>query len=237
MDQVMADPDLSRYVTRLMAEEIAPLLPRPDGIDLDHYQRTLVQRFADPAIADRLERLCRRGSSKVPLYVLPSLREALASGRPAELLTLAVAGFCRHLRGVDLQGRPFPLHDDRAEELRALAVAGGTDPRPLLGVRSVFGDLGDHPGFVEALTGALQQLDRDGVRATLAARLDVRPDGAHPVGAPPTGTAPGARVRTAPGRRRRTGTTTAGPDPTGRDLAGPDAAGPAVAAGDALLPA
>ena len=82
MDEVMADPDLGQYVTRLMAEEIAPLLPVPDGIDLDAYQRTLLQRFADPAIGDRLERLCRRGSSKVPLYLLPSLRAALDGGHP-----------------------------------------------------------------------------------------------------------------------------------------------------------
>jgi fructuronate reductase/mannitol 2-dehydrogenase len=172
MDEVMADPDLAEYVTRLMAEEIAPLLPVPDGIDLDRYQRALLQRFADPAIADRLQRLCRRGSSKVPLYVLPSLRAALDDGRRADLLTLAVAGFCRHLRGTDLHGRPLPLEDDRAEELRALAVAGGSDPRPLLGARAVFGDLGDRPQFVAALSDALQRLDRDGVRATLVATLD-----------------------------------------------------------------
>ncbi|GAB3351144.1 mannitol dehydrogenase family protein [Modestobacter lapidis] len=219
MDEVMADPDLSEYVTRLMAEEIAPLLPAPAGIDLDRYQRTLLARFADPAIADRLERLCRRGSSKMPLYVLPSLRAALDAGRRADLLTLAVAGFCRYLRGTDLQGRPFPLHDERAEELRALAVAGGTDPRPLLGVRAVFGDLGDRPEFVEALTGVLHQLDRDGVRATLAARLDaadpVRHDAANP--------APSRRGRP-PSARRRT------PDPTGTTLA-------ATVAGSSLMPA
>jgi mannitol 2-dehydrogenase len=217
MDEVMADPDLSGYVTRLMAEEIAPLLPAPEGIDLAGYQRTLLQRLADPAIADRLERLCRRGSSKVPLYVLPSLREALADGRRSDLLTLAVAGFCRYLRGTDMQGRPFPLHDERAEQLRALAVAGGTDPRPLLGVRAVFGDLGDRPAFVEALTGVLHQLDRDGVRATLAARLDA----ADPVRDDAVG--PGRRSR-APGARRRTSDTA----PSGPV---------ATATGNALLPA
>ena len=218
MDEVMADPDLGEYVTRLMAEEVAPLLPVPDGIDLDRYQRSLLQRFADPAIADRLERLCRRGSSKVPLYVLPSLREALDAGRRTELLTLAVAGFCRYLRGTDLQGREFPLQDERAEELRTLAVAGGTDPRPLLGVRAVFGDLGDRPEFVASLTAALQQLDRDGVRATLAATLDA-------AGAPHAGAvvaAAGRRGR-APSGRRTPDTAVAGP--------------PAAVAGNALLPA
>jgi fructuronate reductase/mannitol 2-dehydrogenase len=197
MDEAMADPDLSGFVTRLMAEEVAPLLPAPEGIDLAHYQRTLLQRFADPAIADRLDRLCRRGSSKVPLYLLPSLREALDDGRQADLLTLAVAGFCRYLRGTDMQGRSFPVPDERAEELRVLAVAGGTDPRPLLGVRAVFGDLGDRPEFVEALTAALQQLDRDGVRATLAANLDSTGSVRHDA----VGAAAGRRGRAPAGRR------------------------------------
>jgi fructuronate reductase/mannitol 2-dehydrogenase len=39
-------------------------------------------------------------------------------------------------------------------------------------VRSVFGDLGDDPAFVDAVALALRRLERDGVRATLAAALD-----------------------------------------------------------------
>jgi mannitol 2-dehydrogenase len=172
VDEVMADPVLGRYVTRLMADEIAPLLPPPAGVDLAGYQRSLLQRFADPSIGDRLDRLCRRGSSKVPLYVLPTLRTALETGRPSRLLTLAVAGWCRYLQGTDLAGDELVVVDERAAELRRLARAGGTDPRPLLEVRSVFGDLGDDPAFVDAVGLALHQLERDGVRAALAAALD-----------------------------------------------------------------
>jgi mannitol 2-dehydrogenase len=59
--------------------------------------------------------------------------------------------------------------------LQALAREGGTDPRPLLGERSIFGDLGDSPSFVAELRDALEQLDRDGVRTTLAAALAAEP--------------------------------------------------------------
>jgi mannitol 2-dehydrogenase len=170
--EVMADPVLSRYVARLMAEEIGPLLPCPAGIDLDQYQRTLLHRFADPVIGDRLDRLCRRGSSKVPLYLLPSLRTAWAQGRPTGLLTLAVAGWCRYLQGVDLQGRPLLLQDEHAGELVALARAGGVDPRPLLGVRAVFGDLGEDPEFVVALSDALRLIEAHGVRGAAARALE-----------------------------------------------------------------
>ena len=174
IDELMADELFTRYVTRLMADEVAPLLPQPAGVDLADYQRVLLRRFANPAIADTLERLCRRGSTKVPGNLLPSLRGALAAGRPAALLTLAVAGWVRHLQGTDLTGRPVPLQDARADELGALARLGGTDPRPLLAERSVFGDLGDDPAFVAALAEDLRQLEELGVRATLAAHLPQR---------------------------------------------------------------
>ncbi|MGY1914371.1 mannitol dehydrogenase family protein [Blastococcus sp. SYSU DS0973] len=170
LDQVMADPVLAGYVARLMDVEVTPLLPPPDGIDLAEYKRTLLQRFANPAIADGLPRLCRRGSTKMPHHLLPSLRQAIEEGRPHGLLTLAVAGWFRYLRGTDEAGRRLPVEDALAEQLQALARAGGSDPRPLLGETSVFGDLGSHPAFVADLAAALTALDRDGVRATVAAR-------------------------------------------------------------------
>jgi fructuronate reductase/mannitol 2-dehydrogenase len=172
---VMADPVLRQYLTRLMADEIGPLLPCPPGIDLTQYQHSLLHRFADPVLGDRLDRLSRRSSSKVPLYLLPSLREARAQGRPTELLTLAVAGWCRYLQGVDLRGRPLVLQEEHAGELSALARAGGSDPRPLLGVRAVFGDLGEDPGFVAALGEAMREIEAHGVRTAAARALD-RPE-------------------------------------------------------------
>jgi fructuronate reductase/mannitol 2-dehydrogenase len=156
-----------------MDDEVTPLLPEPDGVDLAVYKDTLLQRFANPAIADQLSRLCRRGSAKLPQHLLPSLRQSLVEGRPAPLLTLAVAGWCRYLRGTDDDGHPLPLEDPRAAELQTLALAGGSDPRPLLGVRAVFGDLGDDPAFVAALTRTIELLDRLGTRAAVAAVLDV----------------------------------------------------------------
>jgi mannitol 2-dehydrogenase len=170
-DEVMADEVLHEYVRRLMAEEIAPQLTEPEGIDLPEYQRSLLHRFANPAIGDRLDRLCRRGSTKMPNYLLPSLHRALADDRPYDLLALAVAGWFRYLQGTDDTGAEIEVEDPQAERLTALARAGGTDPRPLLGERSVFGDLADHPDLVDAVATDLRQMARDGVRATVAAHL------------------------------------------------------------------
>jgi mannitol-1-phosphate/altronate dehydrogenase len=179
IDRVMADPLLALYVEQLMDVEVTPLVPPPEGIDLEEYKRTLLQRFANPAIADQLYRLCRRGSTKMPHHLLPSLRQALAEGRPHRLLTLAVAAWFRYLLGVTPDGLRFDVDDPQAALLQPLARAGGTDPRPLLAERAIFGDLGDCPSFVAELRTALEQLERDGVRATLTAALtgpvDLRP--------------------------------------------------------------
>jgi mannitol-1-phosphate/altronate dehydrogenase len=171
IDRVMAEPLFAEYVARMMDDEVTPLLPPPEGIDLADYKRTLLKRFANPAIADQLFRLCRRGSTKMPHHLLPSLRQALDEGRPHRLLTLAVAAWCRYLRGFDSEGRPVAIDDPHAEHLTALATAGGTDPRPLLGERSIFGDLAENSAFVAELTETLEHLERFGVRDTVTAAL------------------------------------------------------------------
>ncbi|MEN9938295.1 MAG: hypothetical protein RLZZ387_4874 [Chloroflexota bacterium] len=168
---VMADADLRAFIARLMRDEVAPLLPPVPGIDLAAYQRTLIERFANPKIRDQVARICTDGSDRMPKFLLPSLAEALEQGRPHRLLTLAVAGWMRYLRGVDEAGQEIPLADRLADELRARAAEGGSDPRPLLGVRGVFGELGRHEAFVSELAAVLRELDARGAKATLSTSL------------------------------------------------------------------
>ena len=80
-----------------------------------------------------------------------------------------VAAWLFHLRGVDLAGRPIEVSDPRVDELRRLAATGGDDPRPLLGMRSVFGSLGDDPELVAQIGSALHALARSGLHAAVRA--------------------------------------------------------------------
>ena len=169
--EIMADDVFRAYVKRLMDEEVTPLLAPVPGVDLAEYKATLLTRFANPAIKDQTTRICLDGSSKVPKFLLPSLREALGRG-PSALLTLAVAGWFRYLRGEDEEGRSYVLDDPRADELQRLARLGGADPRPLLGLTDLFGDLGQSAALVRRLTLYGEQLDADGAWATVARAVD-----------------------------------------------------------------
>jgi fructuronate reductase/mannitol 2-dehydrogenase len=169
--QAMANPIIADYLGVLMRQEIADLLPEVPGVDLEAYQRTLLERFANPRISDQLSRLCGRGSTKMPAYLLPSLTEARRQGRPTALLTLAVAGWCRYLQGVDRNGARIDIRDAQIHVLRPLAAGAGGDPRPLLRQRAIFGQLGDDPEFVRALESAIRDIDEYGPAAAMADHL------------------------------------------------------------------
>ena len=166
-DEAMTDPVVRAAVEGMLREEVLPLLPEVGGLDLDDYLGTTLERFANPAIADTLVRLRRRGSVKMPSYLLPSLREARERGLPCSHLVLAVAAWMRFLRGSDLRGAIVEVEDPRAESLQALALRGLDDPRLLLGARSVFGALADDRDLVQQLQRTLTTLSREGLDAAL----------------------------------------------------------------------
>jgi mannitol-1-phosphate/altronate dehydrogenase len=162
----MTDPRILRFVSCLMREEVAPLLP-PDvpGMELDAYQDVLLGRLASPAIADALARLCRRGSTKMADYLLPSLHAAVAEGRPHALLTFALAAWCRYLTGTDFDGEPIEVEDPRVDDLQPLARQG---VRALLSERDVFGDLSEH----EDVVGEAERSERLLAELGVAGALD-----------------------------------------------------------------
>jgi mannitol 2-dehydrogenase len=170
-DEALNNPAIRGYLEALMREEIAPLLPQVPGIDLASYQRDLIDRFSNRAMRDPLERLCGRGSTKMPAYLLPSVSEAGRRGSQRHLLALAVAAWIRYLRGTDLGGHPLPVRDARLKELQPLARQGGSDPRPLLANREIFGDLIQDGPFVAAVERSLEGLDGGSVDRVLVSCL------------------------------------------------------------------
>jgi mannitol-1-phosphate/altronate dehydrogenase len=162
--ETMADVTLRHYMTALMDRETGPtLLPVP-GVDLPAYKATLIERFANPAIMDTVERV----NTDAPLNILlDPIRDRLKSGERFDLLALALAAWLRRMRGVDEQGKAIEIRHPLADELRARAIEGGPDPRPLLGMTDLFGDLGMN-GTLVAVTGHwLQGLYEMGAAKTL----------------------------------------------------------------------
>jgi mannitol 2-dehydrogenase len=164
IDQSMADRRIAAVMTTLMDRETGPTLKPVPGIDLVHYKRTLVERFANPAIRDTVQRV----NTDAPVNVLiDPIRDRLAAGASLEFLALALAAWMRRVRGVDGSGRPIRVVHPLADLLKAKAAEGGSNPAPLLSITSLFGDLGADRRLVEPLAAWLGRFDREGVEATL----------------------------------------------------------------------
>jgi mannitol 2-dehydrogenase len=168
--EAITDPDIQRFVRRLMNEEITPTLPHAPGMDLPAYKNKLIERFANPSIRDGLLRICMDGSQKIGNQMIPIVRDRLEQGGSIEMLCFAIAAFIRYCRGKDEQGKPIEIRDPLTEELRRAAQAGGSDPRPFLGLEVIFGkDLPAHDGVVKGVTDALAAIDAKGMKQAVSA--------------------------------------------------------------------
>jgi mannitol 2-dehydrogenase len=180
--EVCQDGLFRRFLLGYMAREAAPTLRPVPGIDLAAYQQQLIDRFASTAIQDTLARLVFDASERIPKFLLPVLREQLASGGEIAHCALVVASWARFLEGHDEAGRPMPIQDRRAEQLQAAARQEQEQPGAFLEQRDVFGDLGSNPRFVSAYLAARESLKTRGALGTLRALLE-QPEvsGAGPV--------------------------------------------------------
>lgn len=148
-----------------MAVEIAPTVQAPPGMDLKDYQRVLLERFANPAVMDTLERVAQDGSTKYANQLVPIACENLREDRSVKLLSLAVASWAKHLGGKDENGVDILVTDGRKEELLAL-MAEPDGIRKLVADKEIFGELKGESGdlFRQDIIDAYESLVREGVR-------------------------------------------------------------------------
>lgn len=175
VDMALAQPALRRFVDTMMRDEIAPTLPALPGLDTAAYRASLLQRFANPALAHRTQQIAMDGTQKLPQRWLATVRDRLAAGQPIAQLGLALAAWLHYLRGSDEAGRPHAIDDPLAAELAALRdrAAGAPDLQAEVtawtGFTPVFADLAGHPALVQAIAKPLARLRSQGVAATLEA--------------------------------------------------------------------
>lgn len=167
--EAMADPRVARFLGKLLEEEVIPVVPPVPGVDLLAYKSSVMHRFGNPAVGDTIRRLCLDGSNRQPKFIVPTIRERLERGGSVAGLALVSAAWCRYCAGTTDSGATIAPNDDAWPRLSAAARASTHDPRAWLAMRDIYGDVGDHPAFVEAFAAALRTLARDGAARALAA--------------------------------------------------------------------
>lgn len=131
------DPVLARATEALMAEAAIPLSD-DQGPDLQHYARSVLERFANPRLSYRLDQVASGGRAKIAQRLVPTLRALHERGLTPVWSALTVAA--------------WSLHDDEtlasvAPDLVETDVAGAVESwrrelrrhKPLAAVSAVLG--------------------------------------------------------------------------------------------------
>ncbi len=166
--EVMQDSVFDSFIKAFM-EEVTPVVPLIPGTSTSNYKTTLIERFANPTINDRVARLCSEGSAKMPKWVLPSAVELGEKRRPTQLLSLVIAAWIKYLQSpTDERGNPIEVVDVRADELKRAVKLTGNDPRPFIAMKSLFGSAYfSAPSFGSEVEAALTSLSVHGARETI----------------------------------------------------------------------
>jgi len=170
--EAMADPLVAAWLEKVERDEIIPVLPAAGDSDFWAYYQRAATRFANPKIADTIQRLCQDGSNRQPKFILPTTRERLARGEDVAGLALESALWRRYWEGASDSGAEIAADDPQAARLREKALATRERPADFLELGDIFGPLKDSPQFVGAFSTAAASLAKRGVRDTLRAYLD-----------------------------------------------------------------
>ena len=168
-DEVCADPVFASFLLGYMEHEATPTLPAVPGVDLAGYRRTLLERFANPAVRDTLARLCSESSDRIATFLLPVVRERLAAGGDVQRAALVVAAWTRYAEGTDEHGEPIQVVDRLLETVLDAAAESRQSPAAFLVRTGIFGQLAQDPRFVAAYTQQLGALRRGGARSAVVA--------------------------------------------------------------------
>jgi mannitol 2-dehydrogenase len=119
----LSDSPLRAWLQAYMGE-VADTLERPHGVDFDEYRASLLRRFANAAIADRLQRLAQDTREKFRQALLPPLQRRLQRGATFENLALALALWMRYLRTLADDDDARAAYQDSGRDALIAAAAG-----------------------------------------------------------------------------------------------------------------
>ncbi|MCU0472120.1 MAG: mannitol dehydrogenase family protein [Bacteroidales bacterium] len=161
--EVVHDQLFAIFLCDFMDKEVTPILDEVPGINLDAYKKSLIERFGNSQIKDKVARICHQSSAKIPKFLLPTIMEQLKAGGPVNRSALVIAAWCRYSEGIDEVGNKYQVDDEMKEILQEKALLSHKDHLAFLRIESIFGDLINSGRFTDTYIDALLSLYNKGV--------------------------------------------------------------------------
>ncbi|WP_431288775.1 D-arabinitol 4-dehydrogenase [Roseateles chitinivorans] len=148
------DARIRRMAVDYATDDAIPVL-QPSPLDLAAYRDVVLERFANPAIADTNQRVAMDGFSKIPGFITPTIRERLARGEGIASVAMLPALFLAYLQRWHAGLLPHEYQDQVMDADAAHAICAADDPvAAFADDRLLWGELAGDPRLEAALRAA-----------------------------------------------------------------------------------
>ncbi len=160
----MVVPEIRRMAWNYVTLDVIPCLDTPEHpcpIDLADYRDVVLERFGNPYVRDTNQRVAMDGFSKIPGFIVPTLRECLARGASMASTAMLPALFFAFLGRWHRGELSYAYQDGVMDPAAAHAFFTAGDPLaafchdPLL-----WGPLADNVALVAAVRAAHAQVQQ-----------------------------------------------------------------------------
>lgn len=139
------DPAVRRIAYDYITDDVIPCLStpaHPGPIDLAAYRDVVLDRFGNVAIRDSNQRVAMDAWSKIPGFIVPTIRESLAANASIASVAMLPALFLAFLQRWHRGEIPYEYHDQMMDAAVAHAICDAADPvAAFCGDRVLWGEL------------------------------------------------------------------------------------------------
>lgn len=157
------DPEIRQMAYAYVTDDVIPCLEataKPYPLDLPKYRDVVLERFSNANILDTNQRVAMDGFSKIPGFIQPTLREALAADRSIDAVAMLPALFLAFLQRQQRGELPFKYEDQAMEPAVAQAICAAADPIAAFAAeRVLFGPIAGDARLVAALRKATDRIN------------------------------------------------------------------------------
>ncbi|WP_158837436.1 mannitol dehydrogenase family protein [Polaribacter sp. L3A8] len=163
IDESVHNKEIQNFLHNYMNIEVTPTLAGLEGVNLEEYKESLLQRFGNIYIKDQIDRICSESSAKFPIFILPTVNKQLENKGSVQFAAFVVAAWAIYSLGKNENGKPLLIKDAMQGILNDKAIASKENPTEFLEIAAVFGKLKESKTFVDAYTTSYQNITKNGV--------------------------------------------------------------------------
>jgi D-arabinitol 4-dehydrogenase len=121
------DAAVRRIAYDYVTDDVIPVL-EPSPIDLRAYRDQVLERFGNPGILDTNQRVAADGFSKIPGFIVPTIRDRLGRGQPIDSVAMLPALFLAYLQRWQRGELDADYQDQAMDPAVARAICSADDP-------------------------------------------------------------------------------------------------------------